>query len=111
MGFEKDTAIREEKVEGKMDQMSKQEMDQILENFEHFKSYLNDKVSMGEKMGLSEETMAKAAKTAAEYLANNVEPKNREEYLLKELWKAGNEEHRGHLSHILVRMAKSEGNE
>ncbi|WP_156506004.1 MULTISPECIES: DUF3243 domain-containing protein [Bacillaceae] len=108
MAFEKDSAIHDEKIESKMDQMSKEEMDSILDNFEHFKSYLHDKVSKGEKLGLSEDILAKAAKTAAEYLANNAEPKNREEYLLKELWKSGNDEQRTHLSHILVKLAKNE---
>lgn len=109
MAFEKDTSVQEEKIEGKMDQLSHEEMDSILKDFNHFKQFLHDKVKQGEKLGLSENTLAKAAKTAAEYLANNTEPKNREEHLLKELWKTGSEEEREHFSHLLVKMAQDEG--
>ncbi|MTH53940.1 DUF3243 family protein [Bacillus mangrovi] len=106
MAFEKDTAVHQEKIEGQMDRMSKEEMDQVMQDFEEFKSYLHSKVSKGEKLGMSEDMLAKAAKITAEYLANNVEPRNREENLLKELWQAGNEEQRNHLSHVLVNLVK-----
>lgn len=104
----KDSSIHEEKVTSKLDSMGKEDMDQVLSNFQHFKGYLADKVSKGEKLGLSEDIMAKAAKKTADYLADNVEPRNREEYLLNQLWNVSSEEEKKHLSHILVKLAQNE---
>ncbi|MRX70786.1 DUF3243 family protein [Bacillus lacus] len=103
---DKDTSIQREKVESKLDALSKQEKDEILENFQTFRNYLGDKVNAGEKLGLSEEALAKSAKITAEYLANNVDPRNREEMLLKELWEAATEEEQNHFSRLLVEFAK-----
>jgi hypothetical protein len=71
-----------------------------------FKSYLGDKVSKGEKLGMNEEQLAKTAQKVADYLAKHEEPRNREENLLHELWKVGNEEQQHHLAHMLVRLVQ-----
>lgn len=104
----KDSSVHEEKVANQLDSMDTEDMDQVLNSFQTFKNHLADKVGKGEKMGLSEDVMAKAAKKTADYLADNVEPRNREEYLLNQLWDCSNEEEKKHLSHILVKMAKDE---
>jgi hypothetical protein len=49
-------------------------------------------VDTAEKLGLNEEQQARAAQKIGDFLASHVEPKNREEKLLYELWKAGNKE-------------------
>ncbi|TYR76551.1 DUF3243 domain-containing protein [Rossellomorea vietnamensis] len=92
------------KVEGKLSNMSEDKKEDILENFESFKSYLGDKVDKADKLGLNEEQKAKAAQKVGDYLAKHEEPKNREEKLLYELWKAGNKEEQHMLSHMLVKL-------
>ncbi|AZB42434.1 DUF3243 domain-containing protein [Bacillus sp. FJAT-42376] len=93
-------------VEEKVDQMDSEKKDRILQDFEQFKSYLSDKVSKGEKLGLGEEQLAKAAEKVADYLAKHEEPRNSEEYLLYQLWKVGDKEQQHALAHMLVRMVK-----
>jgi hypothetical protein len=100
----KDSSLTVEKVEQKLDKIPPQKLDQILGSFEEFKQYLGKRVHLGEKLGLNEETLAKAAEKAADYLAKNEEPRNSEEKLLQELWKVGDKEHRHHLAHMLVRL-------
>ncbi|WP_391207852.1 DUF3243 domain-containing protein [Psychrobacillus sp. L4] len=78
--------------------------EEILSNFSTFKSYLGKKVARGEKLGLSEEQLAKTAEMVANYLAKNEEPRNREENLLQALWKSGNKEQQHALAHMLVKM-------
>lgn len=92
------------KIENKLDQMDGKEKEAILDNFTEFKSFLADKVAKAENLGLDEEQLAKAAQKIGDYLANKEEPKNREEKLLQELWKAGNEEEQHKLAHMLVKL-------
>ncbi|MDM5317756.1 DUF3243 domain-containing protein [Fictibacillus sp. b24] len=94
------------KVEETASRMSESKKDEILSNFEEFKSYLHSKVQIGEKMGMSEETLAKTAEKVADYLADHEEPRNSEENLLKELWKVGEQEERHKLAHMLVKLVK-----
>ncbi|MDX8345746.1 DUF3243 domain-containing protein [Rossellomorea sp. YZS02] len=102
----------EEKMESKVDSalgnMSQDKKEDILSNFDHFKSYLGNKVSLADKLGMSEEQQAKAAQKVGDYLAVHEEPKNREEKLLYELWKAGSKEEQHMLSHMLVKLVHSE---
>ncbi|HZG71654.1 MAG TPA: DUF3243 domain-containing protein [Chondromyces sp.] len=93
-----------DKIENKLDHMSEEKKEDILSSFDQFQNYLGDKVSLGEKMGMNEEMLAKAAEKVAGYLAEHEEPKNREEKLLQELWKVGNEEERHKLAHLLVKL-------
>ncbi|WP_114572026.1 DUF3243 domain-containing protein [Exiguobacterium flavidum] len=94
------------KVEQKLSQMDEESKEQILSNFEQFKSYLGDKVSKGESLGLNDNQLAKVAEKVADYLAKHEEPRNREEYLLQELWKAGDESERKSLASLLVKLVK-----
>ncbi|RYI30234.1 DUF3243 domain-containing protein [Bacillus infantis] len=92
------------KVENKLENMGSEKKDEILTSFEGFKDYLGGKVSLGKKMGLNEEQLANAAQKVGDYLAKKEEPRNREEKLLQELWKSGNEEEQHALSHLLVKL-------
>ncbi|MGG1397674.1 DUF3243 domain-containing protein [Bacillus salipaludis] len=94
------------KAEEAVRNMDKSEMYDKLENFNEFKSYLHNKISVGKKLGMNEEQLAKSAEKVADYLAKNTEPQNREEVLLQELWKVGNEEEQHKLAHMLVKLAK-----
>lgn len=97
------------KVDEKLKNFDDEKKEDILANFNQFKQYLNDKVEIGEKMGLSEERLAQITEKVASYLAKNEEPKNREEHLLQELWKVGNKEEQHMLAHMLLRMVQKEG--
>ncbi|MDW0108465.1 DUF3243 family protein [Sporosarcina aquimarina] len=96
------------KVESELNKMDSEKKEDILQNFSRFKEYLSDKVSKGEKLGLSEEQMTKAAEFVASYLAKHEEPKNREQYVLQELWKVGDKEEQQALSSLLLKLVKAE---
>jgi len=100
------TKTVENKVENKLNEMSQEKKDGILASFTEFQTYLGDKVSKGEKLGLSDDQLALAAKKIGDYLAKHEEPQNAEEYLLQELWKVGNDEEQRHLAHMLVKLVK-----
>ena len=92
------------KVEDALQNMDTEKKEEILNNFDQFKSFLGDKVSKGEKLGLNEEQLALAAQKVGDYLAQKEEPRNREEKLLQELWKVGTEEEQHKLAHLLVKL-------
>ncbi|MFF2754109.1 DUF3243 domain-containing protein [Psychrobacillus sp. NPDC058041] len=99
----------DERVENKLNSIGTEEKEEILKNFTSFKSYLAGKVAAGEKIGLSEETLAKATEKVAGYLATHEEPRNREQHLLQQLWKSGDKEQQHALSHMLLNLVKNEG--
>lgn len=100
----KDDSLITERVEKKMEAISPEKKDEILDNFNRFKSYLKDKVELGERMGLNEHQLATAAEKVANYLARNEQPQNREQHLLKEMWLVANEDERHKLAHVLVKL-------
>lgn len=99
-----DREATEDRVERKVENMDPSKKEQILADFDTFKSYLSDKVSKGKKVGLGEEQLAIAAEKVADYLAKHEEPRNSEEKLLQELWKVGDKDERHKLAHMLVKL-------
>ncbi|MBO2944714.1 DUF3243 domain-containing protein [Paenibacillus sp. F411] len=104
----KDGELDMNKVDDAMNKMDQGEKDQILANFDTFKSYLHKRIKLAESIGLGEEQLAKGAEKVANYLAEHEDPRNSEEKLLQELWKVGSEEERHKLAHMLVKLAQNE---
>ncbi|PLS17585.1 DUF3243 domain-containing protein [Bacillus sp. M6-12] len=95
-------------VEDALKRIDPERVDDILESFGQFKSYLKHRLDLGKKIGLNEEQLAKTAEKIANYLADHVDPKNREEKLLQELWKVGDQEEQHKLAHMLVKLVENE---
>lgn len=106
--IKKNESLETEKVVSRIALIPNEKMEDILGSFEDFKQYLGKRVALGEKLGLNEEQLAKTAEKIAAYLAENEEPRNREEKLLQELWKAGEQDQRHQLAHMLVRLVGKE---
>jgi hypothetical protein len=94
------------RVEDALNKIEPGQKDAILENFQSFKSYLSKRIQLAQKIGLSDEQLALAAEKVGDYLAAHEEPRNSEEKLLMELWKAGNKEERHRLAHLLVKLVQ-----
>ena len=99
----------QQKTEEKLKDMSSEQKQEILDNFQEFMDYLKKQINRGEKLGLNEEQLAKAAEKVAEYLNKHEEPKNREEYVLNQMWSVAKEDEKHAIAHVLVRLAKEEG--
>jgi len=102
----KDGEVRNEKIPEVLERIDPAERENILRNFDQFRSYLAKRIHMAETMGLDEEQIAAGAQKVAEYLVRHEEPRNAEEHLLQELWKVGREDERHMLAHMLVRLAR-----
>jgi hypothetical protein len=94
------------KVGEVLNRMDGKDRDEILQDFEKFRSYLAKRVHMAQMIGMNEEQLAVTAQKIADYLSEHEEPRNAEENLLNELWKVGNDEEKHMLAHMLVRLAQ-----
>jgi len=74
----------------------------VLDNFQDFKQFLNDRVDQAQKTGMDNDTISNLAYQIGDYLAQQVEPKNNEERLLKELWESSDEEQQKVLAQVMV---------
>ncbi|QWU15947.1 Protein of unknown function [Paenibacillus sophorae] len=82
--------------------------EEILSNFDAFRTYLSKRIQLARKIGFGEAQLSQAAEKVADYLAAYEEPRNSEEKLLLELWRVGSKEERSKLASMLVKLALSE---
>ncbi len=74
----------------------------VLDNFNDWKGFLNQRVDQAQQMGMDDKTVANLAYQIGDYLAAQVDPKNNEERLLKDLWEASNESQQQVLAQVMV---------
>ncbi len=80
----------------------------VIDSFEQFKETLASSVGIGRTVGMSDETITNLATQVGDFLAKRINPGNREQRLLKELWDVGTEEEQHHLASMLVKMVREE---
>ncbi|MGD9677198.1 MAG: DUF3243 domain-containing protein [Vulcanibacillus sp.] len=73
-----------------------------LDNFHDWKEFLNERVDQANKLGINNETISNLAYQIGDYLAENVDPKNAENRLLKDLWESSDEQQQKVLAQIMV---------
>lgn len=71
-----------------------------------WKSTLHKAVNLGETIGLSEDTIEGIGTKIGNILSANVDPENREQRVLQELWKVGDDDDRKILSKMIVKMVQ-----
>lgn len=76
----------------------------ILESFEQWKEFLSKQVNQAENAGASQQSVVNAATRIGNFLADKVDPKNREQRLLKELWDKGSQDERHALASMVTKM-------
>ncbi len=82
----------------------------FTDSFQQFKESLGHKLNMAHKAGASRGTILNAAKDFSSWLAEDVDPKNPEQRLLKELWEVADDNEKNSLVNMLVKfMDKDSG--
>jgi len=82
-----------------------------MDNFEDWRKWkktLAKSVDLGEAVGLSEETISKIGVKIGNVLSSTIDPENREQRVLQELWKVGDDEDRKTLSKMIVKMVQTD---
>lgn len=75
-----------------------------FQNWHSWKKLLGKSVDLGETIGMSDDTINSVAEKIGTFLANNVDPRNDEERLLKDLWDAADESERKSLAKLMVKI-------
>lgn len=81
-------------------------MPTVLKDFEKWKTFLESRVEQAKKAGMSDEAIAQIAYQIGNFLAEKVDPENREERLLKELWDVATEDERKTLARVIIKFVE-----
>lgn len=76
----------------------------IMKDWGDWKKTLGKAADFGETVGLSDKAITNAAEKVGTFLSNNVDPRNDEERLLKQLWDAADEKDRETLAKLVVKV-------
>ena len=79
-----------------------------FDDWDKWKQTIAQAVDIGEKIGLEDETIVNIGSKLGSFLGKKVDPENREQRVIKELWDVANEEEQKSLTTILVRMVDKE---
>jgi len=75
----------------------------VLKSFEKWKEFLADRINQAEHAGMSDETISKLAFQIGDFLADKIDPENKEERVLKELWEVGDEQERRTIAKLMIK--------
>lgn len=75
-----------------------------MKDWHDWKETLGKAVDLGETVGFSDKTITKTAERVGTFLSNNIDPRNDEERLLKQLWDAADEKDREILAKLVVKI-------
>ncbi|WP_432408459.1 DUF3243 domain-containing protein [Wukongibacter sp. M2B1] len=76
----------------------------LINDWDKWKETLSRAVSIGEKVGLSDDSIKDIGIKIGEFLSSNVDPDNHEQRLLKELFDVGSQKEREALTNMIIKM-------
>jgi DNA repair ATPase RecN len=76
----------------------------VLKVFDRWKQFLNERIDHAEKVGMKDETINKLAFQIGEFLSDKVDPENKEERVLKELWDVADEQEKRTIAKLMVKL-------
>ncbi|KIL44951.1 DUF3243 domain-containing protein [Jeotgalibacillus soli] len=78
----------------------------VLDNWQQWTSFLGDRVIHAKEDGMKREAMTDIAVKLGGYLSNNVEPKNEQERVMKDLWSVAKEDEQHVLANLMIRLVQ-----
>ncbi|GAA0496013.1 DUF3243 domain-containing protein [Virgibacillus sp. MSP4-1] len=81
----------------------------ILDNFESWKDFLGDKMHNAEGQGLSQQEISDLAYEVGDYLATQVDAKNDQEAVLRDLWNVASNDEKHAIANMMVKMVQNNG--
>lgn len=81
---------------------------EMLGEWEKWKKTLSKAVNVGRAVGMSGDTIDNIGYRIGNFLSAAVDPENREQRVLQELWKSGDDEDRRSLAKMIVKMVETE---
>lgn len=80
----------------------------VLDNFEEWKQFLGQRLSGAESEGMASGAQTEMAYRIGDFLADEIEPQNREERLLKELWQIADENEQHMMAHLMIKLVQQD---
>lgn len=77
---------------------------EVMQSFEQWKEFLAKNVRVARQAGTSPQDLVDAATRIGEFLAQNVNPQNREQRLLQEMWKVADEGEKRAIASCITKM-------
>lgn len=77
-------------------------------HWEKWKGTLAKAISLADRVGLSDSSIEKIGVQIGNILSASIDPENREQRLLQELWRVGDNEERTILARMLIKMLQAE---
>ncbi|WP_407271512.1 DUF3243 domain-containing protein [Radiobacillus sp. PE A8.2] len=81
----------------------------VLDNFESWKDFLGDRLHQAEGQGMSQQAVSDLAYEIGGYLSKQVDAKNDQEAVLRDLWNAANKDEQHAMANIMVKLVHNEG--
>lgn len=78
----------------------------VLHDFDEWKEFLGNRIRQAEAIGMDEETIKSLAHRVGDYLNEEVDPKNYQQRVLKELWDVADEKEQQTLANLMYKMVK-----
>lgn len=79
----------------------------VLENWEHWKGFLGDRLDQAQEQGMSQDIIHQMAHQVGDYLAKQVDPKNEQERVLSDLWSVANEDEQQAIARMMVKLVEN----
>ncbi|MYL33211.1 DUF3243 family protein [Pontibacillus yanchengensis] len=81
----------------------------VLDNFESWKDFLGDRLHQAQGDGMNDKTVSNLAYEVGEYLSTQVDAKNDQEAVLRDLWNVASEEEQHMIANMMVKLVQNEG--
>ena len=80
----------------------------VLNNFDSWKTFLQNRLEQAKQSGMSHETITSLAQHVGDYLANNVEARDDEQAVIKELWNVASPVEQSALASTMVKLVEQQ---
>lgn len=80
---------------------------EFINDWDKWKGTLSRAINIGQAVGLSQESIEKISVKIGNFLESAIDPENREERVLKELWAVGDDADRKALAGMIIKMVQT----
>lgn len=81
----------------------------VTDSFQQFTNELRQRLNLAESLGMSVKAIKQRAEQLGDYLAENVDPRNPEQRLLRELWQVADQQEQQAIASTMLKLVQKEG--
>ncbi len=81
----------------------------VLDNWDSWKDFLGDRLHQAQGDGMNDQAVSNLAYEVGDYLANQVDAKNDQEAMLRDLWSVASQEEQHAIANMMVKLVQNNG--